>query len=393
MNLIRHLWNKVPLIIILVVSSLLISALGWIGRSSLYSDYTLRPQAEPGLSLVLQGIHDGIYPWELIFPKRAAADPADAEAQEQGAVSAAVRESGVYSVADTAVDAVCAPLESVRKEYVAQRDEVVDEMAKYPGNAFPGPVDMIPEGVCNPVMQAADYGTADVTFLSPDDTVYNDDTEGIFAKRGVYFKLQAVDSSYFKDALFIGDSRTVGLCEYGGLKGDACFLARESINVYNIFDTELRFTDLEQDSWDWTVEEALADRRYGKVYVNLGVNELGIGTTYMYYERYRKLLEMVREYQPDAIIYIQGIMHVSEKYSRTDICRNNIVVVQRNTAISTLANGYDIFYIDMNPYVCNENGDLIEDLSGDGIHLKASAYENWDRSLMENAVVTGKGRE
>ena len=44
----------------------------------------------------------------------------------------------------------------------------------------------------------------------------------------------------------------------------------------------------------------------------------------------------------------------------------------------------------MNPYVCNANGDLIEDLSGDGIHLKASAYERWDRSLLENAAVVGK---
>ena len=44
----------------------------------------------------------------------------------------------------------------------------------------------------------------------------------------------------------------------------------------------------------------------------------------------------------------------------------------------------------MNPYVCDGDGDLIEDLSGDGIHLKASAYELWDRSLMENAIVIHK---
>ena len=31
------------------------------------------------------------------------------------------------------------------------------------------------------------------------------------------------------------------------------------------------------------------------------------------------------------------------------------------------------------------------DLSGDGIHLKAFAYENWDRSLMENAIVIQNG--
>ena len=107
----------------------------------------------------------------------------------------------------------------------------------------------------------------------------------------------------------------------------------------------------------------------------LGVNELGIGNTYMYYEKYREL---------------QAIMHVSEEKSSSDSCRNNTVICQRNYAISTLANGHDIYYIDMNPYVCDAYGDLLPDLSGDGIHLKASAYERWDRSLMENAAVIGE---
>ena len=212
----------------------------------------------------------------------------------------------------------------------------------------------------------------------------------MFAKNGIYFMLQTVDPSYFSDALFIGDSRTVGLCEYGSFKENAAFLAKESVNVYNVLDKELWFTDHDGEAWDYTVEEALDYKQYGKIYVALGVNELGIGTTYMYYEKYRELLELIREYQPDALIYIQAIMHVSEKKSSTDSCRNNTVICQRNYAISTLANGRDIFYIDMNPYVCNANGDLIEDLSGDGIHLKASAYERWDRSLLENAAVVGK---
>ena len=238
-------------------------------------------------------------------------------------------------------------------------------------------------------MQAQDYDVVNVAFLSPDDTEYNTDTEGIFAKNGIYFKLGPVDQTYFSDALFIGDSRTVGLCEYGGLKGNAEFLAKESINVYNILDKELHFTDNEADSWDDTVENILSERTYGKIYVALGVNELGIGNTYMYYEKYRELLELIREKQPDALIYIQGIMHVSYEKSSSDSCRNNTVIWQRNYAISTLANGRDIYYIDMNPYVCDASGDLLPDLSGDGIHLKASAYERWDRSLMENAAVIG----
>ena len=40
-----------------------------------------------------------------------------------------------------------------------------------------------------------------------------------------------VDASYFDDALFIGDSRTVGIAEYGSLK-NATYFADVGLNVY-----------------------------------------------------------------------------------------------------------------------------------------------------------------
>ena len=97
-------------------------------------------------------------------------------------------------------------------------------------------------------------------------------------------------------------------------------------------------------------------------------------------------MAVIRQLQPDALIYIQGIMHVSESKSRSDKVFNNRVVVQRNQAIATLANGHDIFYLDMNPDVCDENGNLLPELTSDGIHLKASGYEKWHEFLLHHAI-------
>ena len=418
MRFLHLLWKKYTLLCILVLTGLPLTILGWTGRNGLYSGFKLSPLTEPGLKLVMEGIHEGVYPWGDLFKHK------EEEAQE-GATEAdsamiaqagATEEAGVGTTASTAVSgtassgAASAPAGTTSAastgasgaasaagssagstiQYTEAEDSEVKEVETIPEGAITGSPDEIPEGVCNPVMQAEDYDVVNVAFLSPDDTEYNTDTEGIFAKNGIYYKLQEVDPTYFSDALFIGDSRTVGLCEYGSFKENAAFLAKESINVYNVLDKDLWFTDHDGEAWDYTVEDALEYEQYGKIYVALGVNELGIGTTYMYYEKYRELLELIREHQPNALIYIQAIMHVSEEKSSSDSCRNNTVICQRNYAISTLANGRDIFYIDMNPYVCNANGDLIEDLSGDGIHLKASAYERWDRSLLENAAVVRK---
>ena len=376
MRFLQMLWRRFTLLCVLVLTSLPLIIIGWTGRNGLYSEYEFTPLTEPGLALVMEGIHDGVYPWQSFIKPKEKQEAEKTEAEEIEAASAA--------------ETVTSESGNPEAEYTEAEDSAVEKVESIPANAIRGGTDAIPEGVCNPVMQAEDYDVVNVAFLSPDDTEYNTDTEGIFAKTGIYFKLGSVGPEYFSDALFIGDSRTVGLCEYGSLKGTAAFLAKESINVYNILDKELWFTDNDEEGWDSTVEDILKDRTFGKIYVALGVNELGIGNTYMYYEKYRELLEMIREYQPDAVIYIQGIMHVSEEKSSSDSCRNNTVICQRNYAISTLANGYDIYYIDMNPYVCDANGDLLSDLSGDGIHLKASAYERWDRSLMENAALIGE---
>ena len=434
MRFLKRFWNKYTLFCILILTSLPLTLLGLAGRNTIYGGFEYTPAEEPLLALVLEGIHEDVYPWELIIKDKAeegkedeeASPPKDEEKAQEGvsakeetpADTAAKEENPADTAAkeekakETGADAKDKTGDAKAEEKTekkteekkedkeapdnipedAQESGEVEEIEMLPSNAIHGDPDKIPEGVCNPVMQAEDYGVVNVAFLSPDDTEYNTDTEGVFAKNGIYFKLQTVEENYFKDALFIGDSRTVGLCEYGSLKETAAFLAKESINVYNVLDKELRYTDFDGESWDSTVEEALERETYGKVYVNLGVNELGIGTTYMYYEKYRELLELIREYQPDALIFIQGIMHVSYDKSSSDSCRNNTVISQRNYAISTLANGRDIFYIDMNPYVCDEDGDLYEDYSGDGIHLKAYAYEYWDRSLMENAIVYEKGQ-
>ena len=415
MRLLQLIWKKYTLLCVLILTGLPLTILGWTQRKGLYGGYAFTPLTEPGLTLVMEGIHEGVYPWgDLFAPKEKEEKAEQADTEESaalittegaqtsgteagsgtgktvaGAEAAGTASTAASGTASTSASGTASTTGGTLQDTKTE-DSEVQKVEMIPEGAIHGDPDTIPEGVCNPVMQAEDYDVVNVAFLSPDDTQYNTDTEGIFAKNGIYYKLQSVDPSYFSDALFIGDSRTVGLCEYGSFKENAAFLAKESVNVYNVQDKKLWFTDHDGEGWDYTVEEALDYEQYGKVYVALGVNELGIGTTYMYYEKYRELLELIREYQPNALIYIQAIMHVSEEKSSTDSCRNNTVICQRNYAISTLANGRDIFYIDMNPYVCNANGDLIEDLSGDGIHLKASAYERWDRSLLENAAVVGK---
>jgi hypothetical protein len=58
------IWRRYTLLCVLVITALPLMIMGWAGRNSLYSQYELAPLKEPGLALVMRGIHDGVYPWQ-----------------------------------------------------------------------------------------------------------------------------------------------------------------------------------------------------------------------------------------------------------------------------------------------------------------------------------------
>lgn len=273
-----------------------------------------------------------------------------------------------------------------------QKDENAGEGEKEDGALKTASVFRIPETSCSRVVAAKDYGVAKREYLSDEGTHYNTDTEGLFAPNGIYYPLGEVEDSYFSDALFIGDSRTVGLFEYGGMEEITSFMARESTTIYDLFDDNERmdYTPKNKMTTERTLGDLLSKAKFKKIYLSVGVNELGVPDTEDYYREYRKVLKRIHKLQPDALLYVQGIMHVSKAMSRSDPVYNNTAIVQRNQAIATLANGRSIFYIDMNADLCDEDGNLRDDLTGDGIHLKASACGLWHEFLRKNAVVLPK---
>ena len=199
------------------------------------------------------------------------------------------------------------------------------------------------------------------------------------------YEFTEVDDEYFTDALFIGDSRTVGLSEYcEELDTRATFYAKVSLTIYKVMGMEFIKTE---DGRKISIEQALSENQFSKIYIMLGLNEIGTGTTETFCEAYSEVIDRIRELQPDAIIYIQGIMHVTAEKSDNDKHFNNANINERNAALSELADNKTVFYIDMNESVDDENGNLMSELSFDNVHLKASSYERWHQYLLTHAIV------
>ncbi len=195
---------------------------------------------------------------------------------------------------------------------------------------------------------------------------------------------QSVEDDYFEDAVFIGDSRIVGMYEYGGLEEISTFYASTGLSVHKLFTAEI--VPVEGQRKKSTVEEALRQRQFAKVYLMLGINEMGTGTAESFLEKYAECVAHIRELQPDAIIYLQSIMKVTEERSVQGDYITNEGIDIRNEGIAAMADNASIFYLDVNPSVCDETGAMIADYTYDGVHLKAQYIALWKDFLKCHAV-------
>ncbi len=194
----------------------------------------------------------------------------------------------------------------------------------------------------------------------------------------------AVEDDYFADAVFIGDSRTVGLFEYGGLEETAAFYASKGLTVYKMFEAQI--VDVPGERKKITVEEALQQNSFGKIYLMIGINEMGTGTVESFLEKYQEVVDHLRELQPDAVIYLQAIIKVTSERSAQGDYINNEGIIARNEGIAKLADNEKIFFLDVNPLVCDETGGMIPDYTFDGVHLKAKYIGIWKDYLKSHAI-------
>lgn len=294
---------------------LLFSIVGFIGKDSIYSRYTINVKKTPYFVLVLQGIHDGVYPWS-------------SEKQSLWERWEQLAEKEPYENQGESATATEETAQQGETETVAATETLVPEEVEPPIREF-----------------------------------------------------HEVDNSYFSDAVFIGDSRTVGLHDYGGLD-DSTFYATVGMNIYDLWTEKF----CEVDGQKETLEDALRARTYGKIYFQIGINEMGRGTVDGFMKAYEESVAKFKELQPDAVIFVQAIMKVTKDKSDKDPIFNNPGIEERNARIAELADNRTVFYLDVNEVVCDENGALRKDITFDNIHLLGSKYDIWVDYLKKKGI-------
>ena len=192
-------------------------------------------------------------------------------------------------------------------------------------------------------------------------------------------QIMEVDEQYFEDALFIGDSRTDGLRLYAPIQG-ADYYCGTSMNIFKVMDSDFTVGSYKG------LKNLLENKQYGKIYIMFGINEAGSDTE-VFAAKFRSVVEEIRSYQPNAIIYIQSILYVTQKHESNNPVFSSDNLKGKNAKLKEMANGVDIFYLEVNDVLNDGTDHLPSDYTGDGVHLKANYYSLWRDYLMANAVV------
>ena len=190
-----------------------------------------------------------------------------------------------------------------------------------------------------------------------------------------------VDESYFTDALFIGDSRLQGFGFWSGLP--ATFYCATGFQLYKYDTTKV----VQTENGKVPIFDAMPYDAFTKIYIKVGLNELGYGTEENFEKKYAELIAKLREYEPRAVIYVHALLPVTAEKSATDKAHNNPNIVARNTALKEFATEQKAYFLDAGPVLSTSDGSLRPEMTTDGIHLKAEYMKIWRQYLCEHAVV------
>ncbi len=192
-----------------------------------------------------------------------------------------------------------------------------------------------------------------------------------------------VDESYLDGALFIGDSRSVALQMYGGL-ANTNFFVSTGMSIWKVMDSAIANVN----GKNMTVDAALQVAKYNKIYIMLGINEVGTGTPDTFLQQYQVVVNRIKELQPQAIIYVQSIMHVTQSKDSAGTSVNNNNINARNEKLKTLADNVNVFWLDENEvFDVAGTGKLNPEYTSDGVHLKANYIQLWIDYLLSHAIV------
>ncbi len=192
-----------------------------------------------------------------------------------------------------------------------------------------------------------------------------------------------VDYDYFTDAVFLGDSVTLGLRNYATKKrkknpdflSNASFIAVGSYGVYEALKTPSETTiHALYNGAQTQPQDILADMGAKTVFICLGLNDVGLFSMKDHLTHYATLILRIQMACPGIKIVIMSTTPLTVEGEKKHLY--NYKIDTYNQAVIALAEKYNCYYADIASVLKDEEGYLANELSSDNYcHLENEAYD------------------
>lgn len=195
-----------------------------------------------------------------------------------------------------------------------------------------------------------------------------------------------VKSSYFDNAVFVGDSITTGIQMYG-VMSNTSVLAGTGINLSSVYTEPVVKTE---DGERITIMDGLKQKQYEKVYVMLGGNEVRDQQKETFIKRYSAFIDDIKTLQPDALIYVQSILPVT---AQNNYQMDNSRIDTFNEALAELCKEKEVYYLNVAECMKDESGMLPDAASpADGMHFGPDYYNKWFEYLKTHVITIDENK-
>lgn len=200
-------------------------------------------------------------------------------------------------------------------------------------------------------------------------------------------KVNKIDTSFFDDAVFVGDSITLGLRNYVTAernKGNSClgnaqFLTAGSMGYVN---TGLKIGESESihpkyKGKEVYIEDGIKQIGAKKVFIMLGLNDFCAYSLEKGMSNAESCIKKIVNKNPGIRIYVQSVTPTAKNSGRF----NNDNIKNFNSGLKNLCSKNGWTYVDISSVMKDSNGNLISsycsDLDGRAVHLTKPGCAAW----------------
>ena len=120
-----------------------------------------------------------------------------------------------------------------------------------------------------------------------------------------------------------------------------------------------------------------------KVFVMAGINGLQMQTNDVFESKYQRMVDSIKNAVPDAVIYLQSILPVNHDMKSGLASKDKIQ--KANEIVAKIAQRSNCVYVDLWA-LYEKEGEMPQELTLDGVHLKPEAYERWMEEIRKYII-------